>query len=237
MNFIVALYFAILFFILTPGLFFSILKKGSFRLIAFLHSLLFAIIIYFTYDFIESSINKKKEGFVISGSLNGMPNINTGAKGTININGTSVPISLTKDPNNSQGFVLNIDDAALIIIQTSLQNSFQTVLQESIQNTIVPAIESTITSSFQNNTTPAITNSIIPTIQNSVQGSFLPALQSSIIPTIQTTIPASIKTSIDNTLPEINNTIKDSVNNSVGSSFQSWSALQNQGTKTIKSSN
>ena len=126
MNFIAALYIAIIFYIVTPGLFFSILKKGSFRVVVFLHSLLFAIIIYFTYDFIVSSINKQKEGFSVSMSLNGMPNVNTGAKANINMNGTNFPISLIKDPSNAQGVILNIDDKASSAFNTYLQNTVKT---------------------------------------------------------------------------------------------------------------
>ena len=126
MNFIAALYIAIIFYIVTPGLFFSILKKGSFRVVVFLHSLLFAIIIYFTYDFIVSSINKQKEGFSVSMSLNGMPNLNTGANANININGNNFPISLIKDPSNAQGVILNIDDKASSSFTTYLQNTVKT---------------------------------------------------------------------------------------------------------------
>ena len=135
MNFIATLYIAIIFYIVTPGLFFSILKKGPFRVVVFLHSMLFAIIIYFTYDFFVSSITKQKEGFSVNISLNGMPNVNTGANANININGNNFPISLIKDPSNAQGVILNIDDKASSSFTTYLQNIVKTSTHQFPQTT------------------------------------------------------------------------------------------------------
>ena len=120
MNFIVALYFSILFFMLTPGIFFTVYKKGSFRLIAFIHSLLFAIIMFFTFDFINSYFNKKKEGFSIKGSVSGTPSLQSGITGSISINDKTIPVSFLRDPSNPQGIIFNVDDSALVAFQKSI---------------------------------------------------------------------------------------------------------------------
>ena len=48
MNIIVALYAALLFFILSPGIFLRIPKNGSNRTVTAVHALVFAILLYFT---------------------------------------------------------------------------------------------------------------------------------------------------------------------------------------------
>lgn len=52
MNLIVALYAALLFFILTPGILLRIPKNGSNRTVTAVHAIVFAIILYFTQSFV-----------------------------------------------------------------------------------------------------------------------------------------------------------------------------------------
>ena len=140
MNFIIALYFSILFFMLTPGIFFTVYKKGSFRLIAFIHSLLFAIIMFFTFDFVNSYFNKKKEGFTIKGSVSGTPSLQSGVTGSISINDKTIPVSILRDPSNPQGIIFNIDDAGIFAVQKSIMpnsltpNSMTSNIRDSSNN-------------------------------------------------------------------------------------------------------
>ena len=48
MNIIVALYAALLFFILTPGILLRLPKNGSNNVVTATHALFFAVILYFT---------------------------------------------------------------------------------------------------------------------------------------------------------------------------------------------
>ena len=48
MNIIVALYAALLFFILTPGILLRLPKNGSNNVVTATHALVFAVILYFT---------------------------------------------------------------------------------------------------------------------------------------------------------------------------------------------
>ena len=52
MNFILTLYVAVLFFLLTPNILFRIPTKGSFFLVSGIHALLFALIFHFTQKFV-----------------------------------------------------------------------------------------------------------------------------------------------------------------------------------------
>ena len=55
------LYSAVLFFVLTPGVFLRIPKKGSLKLVALVHAIVFAIIYYLTCKFVW--LHVKHEGF------------------------------------------------------------------------------------------------------------------------------------------------------------------------------
>ena len=52
MNWIVALYMAILFVVLTPGILLSLPPKGSPIVVAITHAVVFTVVYYFTHKFV-----------------------------------------------------------------------------------------------------------------------------------------------------------------------------------------
>ena len=67
MNFVVTLYAALLFFILTPNVLLRIPRKGSVMVVAAVHALVFAVIYLFTHKIVwrlsKGMMPFKKEGF------------------------------------------------------------------------------------------------------------------------------------------------------------------------------
>jgi hypothetical protein len=74
MNLVVAIYSALLFFVLTPGVFLRLPKNGSKFLVTGVHGLLFAVILYFTSGYVWrlshsfGSMGMKKEGLEMNDS-------------------------------------------------------------------------------------------------------------------------------------------------------------------------
>jgi ABC-type uncharacterized transport system fused permease/ATPase subunit len=65
MNLIVAIYSAILFFVLSPGVLLRLPSNGSKMTVAGVHACVFAIVLYFTAGFVwrfSMGINLQKEG-------------------------------------------------------------------------------------------------------------------------------------------------------------------------------
>ena len=52
MNFVCAIYAAILFFVLTPGILLSLPPKGSKMVVAATHAVVFAVVFYFTHKMV-----------------------------------------------------------------------------------------------------------------------------------------------------------------------------------------
>jgi hypothetical protein len=137
MNLFVALYLVILFFVLSPGLFFRLIKSSSFRLVVFLHALLFGVIVFLTFDIVENRIlmatQSPKEGLTIQGSVD--PNFDImkynptmGVSGNIKLDNTNIPITVKMLPNplgmdKPPSVELSMDDKALKQIRDSLQKS------------------------------------------------------------------------------------------------------------------
>ena len=70
MNFVVALYAAILFFILSPNVLLRLPKKGSVKVVAAVHAVVFGLVLFFTCRFVWQM------------SMGGMtPTIKEGARG------------------------------------------------------------------------------------------------------------------------------------------------------------
>jgi len=73
MNWVVTLYSALLFFVLTPNVLLRLPTKGSVRVVALVHALVFALIFHFTHKLVwQASVSMslpsahavaKKEGF------------------------------------------------------------------------------------------------------------------------------------------------------------------------------
>jgi hypothetical protein len=75
MNLIVAVYAGLLFFLLTPNVLLRLPKKGSTRMVAFVHAVVFALVLFLTSKLMISLVNGvtamfsaknepvKKEGF------------------------------------------------------------------------------------------------------------------------------------------------------------------------------
>jgi hypothetical protein len=69
MNLIVAIYSAILFFILSPGVLLRLPSNGSKLTVAGVHAVVFALVLYFTagfvwrWSFLLSTPIRRKEGF------------------------------------------------------------------------------------------------------------------------------------------------------------------------------
>jgi len=69
MNLVVAIYSALLFFVLTPGVFLRLPKTGSKFVVTAVHGLLFALVLYFTVGYVWrlshsfGSRGMRKEGF------------------------------------------------------------------------------------------------------------------------------------------------------------------------------
>jgi len=72
MNFVVALYAAILFFILSPNVLLRLPKKGSTKVVAAVHAVVFGLLLFFTTGLVSqlhmmlmsSLVPSKKEGLV-----------------------------------------------------------------------------------------------------------------------------------------------------------------------------
>ena len=71
MSFVVALYAAILFFILSPNVLLRLPKKGSVRVVAAVHAVVFGLVLFFTCRFVwqitmmlSNLMPVKKEGLV-----------------------------------------------------------------------------------------------------------------------------------------------------------------------------
>jgi hypothetical protein len=62
MNFFVSLWCAVLFFVLTPGLFLRLPNRGDKYIVACVHAALFALILHFTYKFVYTA-TQNMEGF------------------------------------------------------------------------------------------------------------------------------------------------------------------------------
>lgn len=69
MNLIVALYAGVLFYLLTPNVLLRIPQKGSTKMVAFVHAVVFALLLFLTSKFvwmlsnnISSIFSSKKEG-------------------------------------------------------------------------------------------------------------------------------------------------------------------------------
>jgi hypothetical protein len=64
MNWVVTLYSAVLFFILTPGILVSLPPKSGKYIVALTHAVVFAIVWHFTHKLVwEFSITKRHEAF------------------------------------------------------------------------------------------------------------------------------------------------------------------------------
>jgi uncharacterized membrane protein YdbT with pleckstrin-like domain len=64
MNIVVALYSALLFFILSPGVLLRIPSNGSKFTVAFVHALVFGVALYFTQKIVwQYSVKMHHEGF------------------------------------------------------------------------------------------------------------------------------------------------------------------------------
>jgi hypothetical protein len=62
MNLVVAIYSAILFFVLSPGVFLRLPSNGSKLVVAGVHALVFAVVLYFTAHFVWR-MSLRMEGF------------------------------------------------------------------------------------------------------------------------------------------------------------------------------
>jgi hypothetical protein len=58
--FLTALYIAVLFFVLTPGILVHFPNRGSKLVVALTHGVLFAVIFYFTYKFVRRAEDLRK---------------------------------------------------------------------------------------------------------------------------------------------------------------------------------
>jgi hypothetical protein len=58
MNLIVAIYAGLLFFLLSPNVLLRIPKKGSTKMVAFVHAIVFGITLFLTYKLIMWAMNK-----------------------------------------------------------------------------------------------------------------------------------------------------------------------------------
>jgi len=78
MNLVVAVYSAILFFVLSPGVLLRLPKNGSKFVVAGVHSLVFAVILYFTAHFVWR-MSLRMEGFKEGGRSRGSGSRNRGS--------------------------------------------------------------------------------------------------------------------------------------------------------------
>ena len=80
MNMFMAIYCAILFFVLSPGVLFRLPKNGSKFVIAGVHAVLFGVVSFFTCNFVSNFVQSlvtppaKKEGLVDKKPKEGLDN-------------------------------------------------------------------------------------------------------------------------------------------------------------------
>jgi hypothetical protein len=83
MNLIVALYAGVLFFLLSPNVLLRIPKKGSTKMVAFVHAIVFALVLFLTGKLILALVSKmtdfsKKEGLTRKEGLTKKEGITSG---------------------------------------------------------------------------------------------------------------------------------------------------------------
>ena len=61
MNFFMAIYMALLFYVLTPGILVTLPPRGGKMIVAATHAIVFSIVYYFTHRFVWMSTSYRKE--------------------------------------------------------------------------------------------------------------------------------------------------------------------------------